>query len=267
MSSFRDGWTKIVNRSGVQQIGRRHERSNTSLQLLQRLAQISDMSITAVFEQFGTRAAGLTVEEVEKNHEKFGKNAIAQEQKRHWSMMFLANFKNPFIVVLIILGLVSYFTDDIRATIVVSLMIIVSATMRFLQEFRSSKEAEALRAMVKTTATVTRQEMAGESLLSKKMEIVFEDVVPGDIIHLSAGDMVPADVRLLTSKDLFVSESALTGECRSRTRKATSTLLPTRSSWRPGCGRRRRPTSSTRRSCTSQRRRSTFGRRTTRASC
>ncbi len=229
MSSFREVWTKIVNRSGVQQMGRRQEKSNSSSALLHRLAQISDLSINEVLTQVQSRAAGLTPEEIEINEEHFGKNIIAQEQKRHWTVMLLANFKNPFIGVLIILGLVSYFTDDMKGTIVVSLMIIVSVVMRFLQEFRSSNEAEALRAMVKTTATVTRQELVGEQLLSKKLEIVFEDVVPGDIIHLSAGDMVPADVRLLSSKDLFVSESALTGESMPIEKIAQSQHQPTAS--------------------------------------
>ena len=212
MSSFREGWTKIVNRPGMPNLGRRQDKSSSSSILLQRLAQISDLSLTEVFLQLNSRAAGLTPEEVEIQMKTFGKNMIAQEQKRHWTIMLLANFKNPFIGVLILLGLVSYVTDDMRATVVVSLMVIVSVVMRFLQEYRSSKEAEALRAMVKTTATVTRQEPHSEQFQSKKMEIGFEDVVPGDIIHLSAGDMVPADVRLLSSKDLFVSESALTGE-------------------------------------------------------
>jgi len=212
LSSFREGWTKIVNRSGVNPMGRRTEKSNSSTILLQRLSQIADLTINDAFALVKSRAAGLTSDEVEQHQQEFGKNVIAQEQKRHWTVMLLANFKNPFIGVLIILGLVSYFTDDLKASVVVSIMVLVSVGMRFLQEYRSSKEAEALRAMVKTTATVTRQELVGELLSSKKMEIVFEDVVPGDIIHLSAGDMVPADVRLLSSKDLFVSESALTGE-------------------------------------------------------
>jgi Mg2+-importing ATPase len=211
MSSFRDNWKKIVNRAAIPSVGRRLGPNSSSV-LLGRLAQVSDLSLEELFATSQTRPEGLTQEEIEKKQEEFGKNVIAQEHQRHWSMMLLANFKNPFVGVLLILGAVSYFTDDVKAAAVVSVMVIVSVFMRFLQEFRSSKEAEALKAMVKTTATVTRQEQVGEALISKKMEIVFEDVVPGDILHLSAGDMVPADVRLLSSKDLFVSESALTGE-------------------------------------------------------
>jgi Mg2+-importing ATPase len=94
-------------------------------------------------------------------------------------------------------------------------MVGVSVVMRFFQEFRSSRAAEALRAMVRTTATVTRRyahDADPELLVSDKREVPFEDLVPGDIVHLSAGDMIPADIRLISSKDLFVSQSALTGE-------------------------------------------------------
>src|ERR1019366_3587254 len=109
----------------------------------------------------------------------------------------------------------SYATGDPRGTAVVSVMVLVSVVMRFLQEFRSSRAAEALRAMVRTTATVTRRyahDANTELLVSDKREVPFEDLVPGDIVHLSAGDMIPADIRLVSSKDLFVSQSALTGE-------------------------------------------------------
>src|SRR5262249_4924760 len=112
---------------------------------------------------------------------------------------------------------VSYLTDELKAVVVVSIMVTVSVLMRFLQEFRSSKAAEKLKAMVRTTATVFRkhpeQERDGTIReVQEKRELAFENLVPGDILQLSAGDMVPADVRLLSSKDLFVSQSALTGE-------------------------------------------------------
>jgi Mg2+-importing ATPase len=112
--------------------------------------------------------------------------------------MLLANFRNPFILVLVLLGFVSYLTDDMKAVVVVSVMIAVSVLMRFLQEFRSSKAAEKLRAMVRTTATVLRRsdkedpDGAGQSVRERR-EIPFEELVPGDIIYLSAGDMTPAD--------------------------------------------------------------------------
>jgi len=129
--------------------------------------------------------------------------------------MILNNFKNPFILILVVIGIVSYLTEDIRATIVVSMMVIISVLMRFMQEYRSSRAAEALRVMVRTTATVKRlpkEETLQQKKIKTKKDIPLEELVPGDIIYLSAGDMIPADVRLIRSKDLFISQSALTGE-------------------------------------------------------
>jgi len=150
------------------------------------------------------RLAGLTEEEVSDRRAIHGSNAVARERSTPWPMLLLHNLKNPFIGVLALLGAVSYATDDLKGAAVVSAMVIVSVVMRFLQEYRSSKAADTLRSMVLTTATVSRDGL--------RCEVPFEDLVPGDIVHLSAGDMVPADVRLLSAKDVFVSESALTGE-------------------------------------------------------
>ena len=168
-----------------------------------------------MFEALATAPEGLTEPEVRERLETFGRNTVAHERAMAWPRMLLNNFRNPFILVLFVLGSVSYATGDLKGTAVVSVMVVVSVVMRFLQEFRSSRAAEALRAMVRTTATVTRryaQDDASASVVSEKREVPFEDLVPGDIVHLSAGDMIPADIRLVSSKDLFVSQSALTGE-------------------------------------------------------
>jgi Mg2+-importing ATPase len=131
--------------------------------------------------------------------------------------MLIRNFTNPFVVVLLILGTVSYLTGDRKAVIVVTVMVTVSVILRFIQEYRSSRAAEKLEAMVRTTATVRRQHEEEEAsgvirLVSKAKEIPIQEIVSGDIIELSAGDMIPADARLIESKDLFVSQSVLTGE-------------------------------------------------------
>jgi Mg2+-importing ATPase len=158
---------------------------------------------------------GLTESDVQERLQTAGRNVVAHERATPWPLMLLHNARNPFILVLIFLGAVSYATGDLKGTAVVSVMVSVSVVMRFLQEFRSSRAAEALRAMVRTTATVTRRypgDDDSEALVSEKREIPFEDLVTGDVVHLSAGDMIPADVQLISSKDLFVSQSALTGE-------------------------------------------------------
>ncbi len=181
------------------------------------LLKLSDLENDAVYEELQSSPQGLVQEEVEARLEKYGKNLVAKEKAQAWYIMLISNFKNPFIIVLIILGVVSYLTDDIPATIIVSIMILLSVIMRFTQEYRSSNAAEALRAMVQTKATTKRKitvkdEDDVEKHIIKKCEIPFEELVPGDIVYLSAGDMIPADVRILRSKDLFISQSALTGE-------------------------------------------------------
>jgi P-type Mg2+ transporter len=159
--------------------------------------------------------AGLTPADVRARLDEYGTNVVAHERPRPWYLLLLGNFRNPFILVLLLLGVVSFATGDVRGTVVVSVMVAVSVVMRFLQEYRSSRAAEALRAMVQTTATVTRQLPRSDNddtLVSAKHEVPFDALVPGDTVHLSAGDMIPADIRFLSSKDLFVSQSALTGE-------------------------------------------------------
>ncbi len=141
-----------------------------------------------------------------------GANEVAHEKMPHWFMQLASCFKNPFILVLIVLTAISYATDpdDLTGTIIVGTMVAISVFMRFFQEYRSSRAAEKLKAMVRTTATVTRRKSAGTE--PQKAEIAMRDLVVGDIVHLSAGDMIPADIRLISSRDLFVSQAVLTGE-------------------------------------------------------
>ncbi len=184
------------------------------------LLKISNLDMDEVYSELKTSKEGLFHSEVQERLERYGKNQVAREESISGSRMLLNNFKNPFILVLILLGVVSYLTKDIRATIVVTVMVLLSVIMRFIQEYRSSQASEKLRDMVLTKATVRRREDElftndNSSISNKnknKIEVPFEDIVPGDIIYLSAGDMVPADVRLIRSKDLFISQSALTGE-------------------------------------------------------
>jgi P-type Mg2+ transporter len=185
------------------------------------LQEMSDVPAEAVLHLLGSDPLGLTETEVELRLEKYGPNEVAHERPGRWPVLLLRNFKNPFVGVLAVLGLVSYVTDDTKGTILVSVMVALSVLMRFLQEFRSSRAAHALRAMVSTTATVTRRSLSASpegisEAAGRKREVRFSELVPGDLVHLSAGDMIPADVRLLSSKDLFVSQAALTGEAMPR---------------------------------------------------
>jgi Mg2+-importing ATPase len=123
----------------------------------------------------------------------------------------LRAFKNPFIVVLLVLAGVQLFTDgdDLTGPIIIGVMVGISVLLSFSQEYRSSKAAENLKAMVRNTATVTRRASDGHS---ERLEVPVGELVAGDIVHLAAGDMVPADLRLFSAKDLFISQAILTGE-------------------------------------------------------
>ncbi|WP_171474115.1 magnesium-translocating P-type ATPase [Frigoriglobus tundricola] len=162
---------------------------------------------------------GISRAEAEVRREQEGPNEIASEKSPHWSVQLLRAFNVPFNYLLMVLALVAIVTDDDRAAVVISVMVGLSGTLRFWQEFRSNRAAEKLRAMVRTTATVCRPFLAPNTEpgappapTSDGEEVPLRDLVPGDVIRLSAGDLVPADVRLLSAKDLFVSQAALTGE-------------------------------------------------------
>ena len=192
-------------------------RAETSMGEVHFLRNLSNLDLRTVCRVLMTTEQGLPDSHVALRVEKYGKNEVAHEPPPPWYRMLFKYLKNPFVLVLLVIGAVSYLTGDLRATVVVAVMVALSVVIQFVQEFRSSQAAERLKAMVRATATVTRQQyqrLADGTVkeISEKREVPFEELVPGDIVHLSAGDMVPADLRLLTAKDLFVSQSVLTGE-------------------------------------------------------
>jgi Mg2+-importing ATPase len=159
--------------------------------------------------------SGLTDEQVEARLDQYGPNEVTHEKTPTWYWQLFHAFLTPFNGVLFAVSFVSLFSDVIfaapedrtfRTIIVLITMVLLSTLLRFWQEFRSNKAAEELKAMVSSTAAVLRAGM------DRPQEIPISTLVPGDIVYLSAGDMVPADVRLLTAKDLFVSQAMLTGE-------------------------------------------------------
>src|SRR5690348_13418108 len=163
-----------------------------------------------LLQELDTSIAGLDEEQIESRLDRDGLNEVSHEKPPHWSRQLLRAFKNPFIVVLLVLAIVQLATsDDVTGPIIIAVMIAISVGLSFTQEFRSSKAAEKLKAMVRNTATVTRRASDGHS---ERIEVPVAELVAGDIVHLAAGDMVPADLRLLGAKDLFVSQAILTGE-------------------------------------------------------
>jgi len=160
--------------------------------------------IQRVLEEFGSAIEGLSADAVEQRLDEYGPNTVVHEKQIRWPGHLLHAFNNAFILLLLALAAVAALTGDFEAAAIISSMVLISAVLRFTQEYRSSLAAEKLKQMVETTATVTREGV--------RREIPVDEIVPGDIVHLSAGDMIPADLRLIAAKDLFVTQAALTGE-------------------------------------------------------
>ena len=147
---------------------------------------------------------GLTQSEAENLARTSGPNEVAQERPRGWFIRILIITRNPLVILLAVLSSISFATGDARAGSVMAGMVILSVALRFLQEARADSAAAKLKAMIHVTATVVRD--------GKARELPLRDLVPGDIIYLSAGYMIPGDVRVIAAKDLFVSQGTLTGE-------------------------------------------------------
>ena len=205
------------------------------------ILKIARLSGSLAYENLGSTSYGLNSDEIEERRKLSGHNEIAQDRVR-WQTQLRKALINPFNILLAVLAGVSFATDDIKGTITLAAMVIISVSLTFIQEFRSSKAAENLKKMVQTRATVLRRLRPEEEIPaptssmgasrsqnlqtsttsiedlteiqwnSHRLEIPIAEIVPGDTIFLSAGDMIPADVRLISSKDLFVSQSAMTGE-------------------------------------------------------
>ena len=182
-------------------------------EIRERLCWASAHAEAEIFERFATRQNGLDAHGVELAREKYGCNIVSQGKKNAAVKRFLSAFMNPFTGILLALAVISAFTDIVFAApgeqnyatvIIIATMVFLSGALRFIQETRSGNVVERLSGMLHTTACVLR---AGA-----RMEISMDEIVVSDIVYLSAGDMIPADLRILEAKDLFVSQSALTGE-------------------------------------------------------
>jgi Mg2+-importing ATPase len=179
-----------------------HESSET-------LGEFARSSPVEALQRLHSAVSGLAIDEAEERLRAVGPNQVAREV-RHTILGELANRSiNPLNLLLLSLATASYFLGDPRAAIMIAVMVVLSISLGFLQEHRSNKAADALRRMVRTTATVRRRPTGAGA---DHFDIPIEQIVPGDIVLLSAGDMIPADLRLISAKDLFVNQSTLTGE-------------------------------------------------------
>ena len=186
-----------------------------------RLHNAAAMPVGALLLELHAPLSGLAPEAIAASRAEYGSNKVTHEKKKSLPRRLAGAFVNPFTAILLCLALVSTMTDmvfpllslfgstpedfDCLTVVIILTMVLISGTLRFVQESRSGSVAEKLLAMITTTCTVTRK---GQ----EKAEIPMDELVVGDIVHLSAGDMIPADVRILEAKDLFVSQASLTGE-------------------------------------------------------
>ncbi len=157
-----------------------------------------------VLAQLKTSQSGLSAQEVQLRLATYGPNELAEKQKRTGFIEILYHLKNPLVLILLIAGLVSGFVGDTTDAIIIFFIVLLSIILDVYQESKAQNAAEALKERVTTKATVLRDGV--------KQDVKLSEVVPGDIVYLIAGDLVPADARLITAKDLNLNQSALTGE-------------------------------------------------------
>ena len=168
---------------------------------LKKLARLSEKKVMINYQ---TSPSGLSEQMASKRLAEYGPNEVATQRPTPWFVLLIEAFKDPFVYVLALLMVVSALTNDFEASLVMGVMILLSVGIRFIQEYRSQKASLALKELIETTCGITRDGVT--------TEIPIDEVVPGDIVNLSTGDMIPADARFIWTKDLFVNQASLTGE-------------------------------------------------------
>lgn len=209
--------------------------SDTSRRANRRMLDLSHMGLDALFSLLGSGRGGLSETQARAARDRHGANEVDHEKPLSWHVHLWLSYRNPFNLLLTALAVLSWLTDvrmadpddqSWKAVGIIGAMVVISTVLRYVQERRSNRAAEALKAMVQNTATVLRSDMAAPAagsnrrLLgalrhesgSSQLEVPLADLVPGDVVLLSAGDMIPADCRILNAKDLFIAQAALTGE-------------------------------------------------------
>lgn len=179
-------------------------RQQTPIHVAPIVIEATSLSSQALYERLATRPTGLTSDEAEQRLAEHGPNVIAGDARKNVVVLLWHAVRNPLVVLLTVLATISFATGDARAGVVMSLMIVMGVALRLIQEAKADSAAAKLKAMISVTATVVRDGSA--------QEVPISSLVPGDVIKLCAGDMIPGDVRILQAKDLFVMQASLTGE-------------------------------------------------------
>lgn len=179
-------------------------REKPQIQVSQVVVEAAMLDATAVLGRLATRSSGLTAEEAARRLAEHGPNVLAKDQRPGMARLVWRAAINPLVLLLTVLTCISFATGDVRAGVVMSLMIVLGVGLKLVQEARADSAAAKLRAMISVTATVIRD--------GQPEEVPVSVLVPGDMVQIAAGDMIPADVRILVAKDLFVTQGSLTGE-------------------------------------------------------
>ncbi len=193
------------------------------------LFDYSKLSPQETIEKLKSSKSGLTEKEIEKRLDDVGYNVVEANKPPRWYKILWVSFYNPFNMILIFLLIISWLTSDWETVIVMAVMVFLSTFLRFWQELKAVIAAETLKKLVNNKIMVTRTFGEGAEQLSKKIEVPVEEIVPGDIVNLAAGDMIPGDMRLISSKDLFITQSAMTGEALPVEKHEHSLITTTRS--------------------------------------
>ena len=157
-----------------------------------------------LFERLKTSVRGLSGEEARNRLEEYGTNELARPGRRAAILHLIFMFVNPLVIVLLVIAGISFYFGERVSALLVSMMAVISVLLSFIQERKAGREAEKLGEMVRATATIIRD--------GKPRETKMKEIIPGDIVDLFAGDMIPADLRIITAKDLFINQASLTGE-------------------------------------------------------
>jgi Mg2+-importing ATPase len=192
------------HRSAARFLRRAFEHPARPVRVSPALGELATVDADTALQRLGSSRDGLSPDEAAVRLEHHGPNVVADDRRHGRLRIFFRACLNPVVLLLAVLALVSVATGDVRAAGVIAVMIVLGVALRFLQEARADAAAEKLRAMIQVTATVLRAGRPVEEPLAR--------IVPGDVVRLSAGDMIPADVRIVACRDLFVTQASLTGE-------------------------------------------------------
>src|SRR5476649_1550769 len=170
----------------------------------QKLMELCTLPAEEALQRLGVTPNGLLDEQIETAREEYGSNILSHRKEAGIVIELLRRCRNPLVIQLLVICVVSLLMGDVRAATVVGAMVLLSVVLAYVQEHRSSKAVEKLNAMVQTNSLVMRG--------GKEYDIPIAEIVPGEIVILQAGALIPADLRLISAKDFFVSQSSLTGE-------------------------------------------------------